>query len=104
MRSSGGVNAEIAEPMPFIRKLAVATVRAEADRFDDNVVPSAGAPTYQEVADALNAARRSPPGQALVAASVCNVLARSTGSITPAGRFRPQAGIGASPSFGSRST
>ena len=42
MRSSGGVNAEIAEPMPFIRKLAVATVRAEADRFDDNVVPSAG--------------------------------------------------------------
>jgi len=55
MRSSGGVNAEIAEPMPFIRKLAVATVKAEADRFDDNVVPSARAPTYQEVADALNA-------------------------------------------------
>jgi len=66
MRSSGGVNAEIAEPMPFIRKLAVATVRAEADRFDDNVVPSAGAPTYQEVADALNARGVRTPGQALV--------------------------------------
>ena len=67
-----------------VRKTAVETARAEADRYAANVLPiireaqKAGARTLREIADALNARGiATARGGQWHAQSVANVLARA---------------------------